>query len=72
MKAKLEIETSKVRKYGPAGVVALAYVQASYEPVSNSDMSKFLGVTFPTAQKILKRLEDDGLIKESGKGYVKI
>ena len=72
MKAKIEVETSKIKEFGPTVAVALAIVQASVEPMTNTELAHQMGISFPTAQKALKILEESGHVKEVGKAYRKI
>ena len=65
------IETEWISKKGLSGNMLLTYalIQASDQPMSNTDVANSLRITFPTAQKCLQRLADDGLIQASAAGY---
>ena len=66
MKAKIEIETRVVKEHGCVHAVVLGMINNAVEPLSTKDVSNMVGISFPTAQKVLKELVDASLIKVSG------
>lgn len=67
----LKIDMDVVKKHGANAAVVLAVVNKSTVKVSNTDIAREVGISFPTAQKILSELADDGLIQQCGKMYCK-
>lgn len=72
MKETIEINMDLVRKLGANAAVALAIVEKIGEKVSNSQVQREMGVSFPTAQKTLELLHLNGAIRKDGKLYCKI
>ncbi len=72
MKEELVIKMNVVKEHGANAAVVLAVVNKSADKVSNSDIAREVGISFPTAQKILSELAEKGLIKQCGKMYSKI
>lgn len=71
-KNNVVVDLNIVRVQGVQAGVALAIVKETREPMTNTQLAKTMGITFPTAQKILAQLAQAGLIKADGKKYVKI
>ena len=69
---KVEIELSVVKQYGANAAVCLAVINQSNVKMSNTDIARIVGISFPTAQKILHELSEKGLIQSCGKMYSKI
>lgn len=69
---ELKIDMEAVKKYGANAAVVLAVVNKSADNVSNTDIAREVGISFPTAQKILSELAVFGLIQQCGKMYCKI
>lgn len=69
---KLEVELSVVKNYNANAAVVLAYVNTSDKALSNTEVANGVGISFPTAQKVLQTLANDGLITEVGKLYRKL
>ena len=72
MKNEISIKMSVVKELGAIAAVALGVINSSVEPLSNTEVSNIMGISFPTAQKSCKALLDCGYIKGDGKGYSKI
>lgn len=72
MKKELTINMSVVKEHGAVAAVVLAVIDNAYEPLSTTQVADAVGVTYPTAQKNLKILVGEGLIKEDGKAFRKI
>ena len=69
---EIKIDMEVVKEHGANSAVVLAVVNQSTEKVSNTDIAREVGLSFPTAQKILSGLAEFGLIKQCGKLYSKI
>lgn len=69
---ELKIDMVVVKEHGANAAVVLAVVNKSDEKVSNTDIAREVGISFPTAQKILSELAENGLIQQCGKMYCKI
>lgn len=69
---EIKIDMEVVKEHGANAAVVLAVVNKSTENVSNTDIVREVGLSFPTAQKILSGLAELGLIKQCGKLYSKI
>ena len=67
MKKELIINMSVVKEHGAVAAVVLAVIDNAYEPLSTTQVADAVGVTYPTAQKNLKILVGEGLIKEVGR-----
>jgi predicted transcriptional regulator len=72
MKRELTIDMRVVKNHGATAAVVLAVVQNSIGRVSTTQVATDVGCTFPTAQKNLRLLVDDQLIRTDGKVYWKI
>lgn len=68
----IEIKLSDVKELGANATVILAVINNTDGELSNTDVAKEVGLSFPTAQKLLQELADRGLIKPVGKKYTKI
>lgn len=71
-KLVLEIEVSAVKNLGISEAVVLAYVNKIDTIVSNTDIATALGISFPTAQRLLQSLAEDGHILRVGKKFQKL
>ena len=69
---ELKIDMEVVKEHGANAAVVLAVVNKSSEKVSNMDIAREVGLSFPTAQKILQTLTEKGFIQFNGKRYYKI
>lgn len=69
---KLEIDLMQVKQLGTTAAIVLAFVNKSNDRVSNADIAREIGITFPTAQKTLLSLAENGFIQSVGKQYEKI
>lgn len=72
MKRLLTVDMRVVIEHGAVAAVVLAVIDNAYEPLSTTQVADAVGVTYPTAQKNLKILAGEGLIKEVGKAFRKI
>ena len=72
MEKKLVVNVKIVKQHGANCAVVLGVVNSSEEPLSNTEVAGYLGFSFPTAQKCLQKLADDGLIRMDGKKYRKL
>ena len=72
MKNELTVSMSIVKEHGANCAIVLGVINASSEPMTNTDVANALGFSFPTAQKCLQKLADDGLIRVDGKKYRKL
>lgn len=72
MKRLLTVDMRVVIEHGAVAAVVLAVIDNAYEPLSTTQVADAVGVTYPTAQKNLKILVGEGLIKEVGKAFRKI
>ena len=72
MKRELTVDMRVVKDHGANAAVVLAVIKDSYEPMTITDVSKAVGITYPTAHKCLDILADDSFIKRDGKAYRKI
>ena len=66
MKAKIEIETRVVKEHGCVHAVVLGMINKAVEPLSTKDVAYMVGISFPTAGKVLNALVDANLIKVIG------
>ena len=69
---KIEIDLNVCKELGANASVCLAVVNNNKGPLSNTDVAKVVGISFPTAQKILQTLTEKGLIQFNGKRYYKL
>lgn len=69
---KLEIDLEVCKEYGANAAVCLAVVNNDKGQLSNTDVSRLVGISFPTAQKTLQTLTEKGLIQFNGKRYYKL
>ena len=69
---ELKIDMEVVKEHSANAAVVLAVVNMSDDKVSNTDIAREVGISFPTAQKILSELAENGLIQQCGKMYCKI
>lgn len=69
---KVEIDLEVVKQYGANAAVCLAVINQSKGKMSNTDIARIVGISFPTAQKILHELAEKGLIQSCAKMYSKI
>jgi predicted transcriptional regulator len=72
MKRELTVDMRVVKDHGANAAVVLAVIKDSYEPMTITDVSKAVGITYPTAHKCLDILADNSFIKRDGKAYRKI
>ena len=72
MKRELTVDMRVVKDYGANAAVVLAVIKDSYEPMTISDVSRAVGITYPTAHKCLDILASGNLIKQDGKAYRKL
>ena len=69
---KIEIDLGVCKDLGANAAVCLAVVNNTKGQLSNTDVAKYVGISFPTAQKILQTLTEKGLIQFNGKRYYKL
>lgn len=69
---ELKIDMEVVKEHSANAAVVLAVVSMSDDKVSNTDIAREVGISFPTAQKILSELAENGMIQQCGKLYCKI
>lgn len=69
---ELKIDMEVVKEHSANAAVVLAVVNMSDDKVSNTDIAREVGISFPTAQKILSELAENGLIQQCGKKFCKI
>ena len=69
---KIEIDLGVCKEVGANAAVCLAVVNNNKGKLSNTDVAKEVGISFPTAQKILQGLTEKGLIQSDGKRYYKL
>jgi predicted transcriptional regulator len=72
MKRELTVDMRVVKDHGANAAVVLAVIKDSYEPMTITDVSKAVGITYPTAHKCLDILADNSFIKRDGKAYRKL
>ena len=72
MKKELIINMEVVRKHGANTAVVLAVIKNSYEPMTITEVSNAVGISFPTAHKCLDKLAGENLIKAFEKVYSKL
>ena len=72
MKKELTINMDVVRKHGANTAVVLAVIKNSYEPMTITEVSNAVGISFPTAHKCLDKLASENLIKAFEKVYSKL
>jgi predicted transcriptional regulator len=72
MKRELTVDMRVVKDHGANAAVVLAVIKDSYEPMTITDVSKAVGITYPTAHKCLDILADNSFIMRDGKVYRKI
>lgn len=72
MKRELPVDMRVVKYHGANVAVVLAVIKDSYEPMTISDVSRAVGITYPTAHKCLDILEYNSFIKCEGKAYRKL
>lgn len=72
MKNELTVSMSIVKEHGANCAIVLGVINASSEPMTNSDVANAVGISFPTAQKCLKTLADNNLIRLYLGKYVKL
>lgn len=72
MKRELTVDMRIVKENGANTAVVLAVIKDSYEPMTISDVSRAVGITYPTAHKCLDILASGNLIKQDGKAYRKL
>ena len=68
----ITLNLSTIKELGANAAVVLAVVNQSKEKMSNTDVARIVGISFPTAQKILHDLAEKGLIQSCAKMYCKI
>lgn len=66
------VDLRTVKEIGANAAVVLAVVNNSEVKLSNTEVASIVGISFPTAQKILQSLVEDGKIQMAGKFYCKI
>lgn len=66
------VDLRTVKEIGANAAVVLAVVNNSEVKLSNTEVAGIVGISFPTAQKILQSLVEDGKIQMAGKFYCKI
>ena len=69
---KIEIDLNVCKELGANVAVCLAVVNNNKGQLSNTNSAKIVGISFPTAQKILHELAEKGLIQSCAKMYSKI
>lgn len=69
---KIEIDLGVCKEVGANAAVCLAVVNNYKGKLSNTDVAKYVGISFPTAKKILQGLTEKGLIQSDGKRYYKL
>lgn len=72
MKNELTVSMSIVKEHGANCAIVLGVINASSEPMTNSEVANTVGISFPTAQKCLKTLADNNLIRLKLGKYVKL
>jgi DNA-binding transcriptional regulator GbsR (MarR family) len=72
MKNELTVSMSIVKEHGANCAIVLGVINASSEPMTNSEVAKAVGISFPTAQKCLKTLANNNLIRQYVDAYVKL
>lgn len=72
MKKELVVNMRVIKQHGANCAVVLGVINASSEPMTNTEVANALGFSFPTAQKCLQKLADNGLIRMDGKKYRKL
>lgn len=66
MKANIEISTRVVKEHGCVHAVVLGLINSAVEPLSTKEIACNVGISFPTAGKVLNALVDANLIKVIG------